>query len=179
MSSFDSLKRLLGFTESPRQQLMGRLTALDFDRAFASIATHPELKTQRAKDGRTVLSECAAHGLTPAVKWLLENQFAVDLRDADGASPLHSATILMAADICTLLLDAGADVNALDAEGQTPLHWAAEIGATAVCRILLDRGALVNFKNHHRETALDLIDATLDDGTCRTLLEEHGAKPGQ
>jgi len=43
--------------------------------------------------------------------------------------------------MCTLLLDAGADVNALSDNGATPLHWAAGSGCADLVALLLRRGA--------------------------------------
>ena len=44
-------------------------------------------------------------------------------------------------EICSLLLDAGADVNALSGNGATPLHWAAGSGRADLAVLLLRRGA--------------------------------------
>jgi len=44
-------------------------------------------------------------------------------------------------DICSLLLDAGADINALSYNGATPLHWAAGSGRADLAALLLRRGA--------------------------------------
>jgi len=67
-----------------------------------------------------------------------------------GGSLLHVAAGSTAAfagagspreEMCTLLLDAGADVNALSDNGATPLHWAAGSGCADLVALLLRRGA--------------------------------------
>lgn len=167
-----SLKEILGLVKSPRHQLDDALLDGDFDKAFKLVSEYPALKTERdRKTGRTVMSEAAGNGLTEAVRWLLAREFTYDSRDTDGAYPIHAATILMSREIIEMLIQAGADPNTVDADGQTPLHWAAEIGATACCQALLAAGALPTLRNVHGETARDLVDPTLDDGTCAALLD--------
>ncbi len=51
------------------------------------------------------------------------------------------------ADVVTLLLGAGADVNLVSADGRTPLSIATRWGYSTVVKVLLDAGAAVNATN--------------------------------
>jgi ankyrin repeat protein len=62
----------------------------------------------------------------------------------DGTSPLHSASAGGHAEVATVLLKAGAEVNANDNGGRTPLHAAATGGRADVVTVLLKAGAEVN-----------------------------------
>jgi len=44
-------------------------------------------------------------------------------------------------DVCRLLLDKGAQVEAKSGGGWTPLHWASRQGHVEIVRLLCDRGA--------------------------------------
>ncbi|QGJ70565.1 Hypothetical protein PBC10988_22620 [Planctomycetales bacterium 10988] len=55
--------------------------------------------------------------------------------------PLHWAACQGQHEICQVLLDAGADVNAKDEDGLTPLHCAARQGHAVVAGLLIAHGA--------------------------------------
>ena len=65
--------------------------------------------------------------------------------DRAGSTLLHHAAAFGTLDTMTVLLDAGADVNAKNRRRSTPLHWA--VHDEARVRLLLARGAAVNAKN--------------------------------
>ncbi|CAN0394631.1 unnamed protein product, partial [Laminaria digitata] len=56
-------------------------------------------------------------------------------------TPLHWAASFGHADLCSLLLNEGADVNRCNNEGTTPLHEASKGGHADVVRLLLEQGA--------------------------------------
>ena len=69
-----------------------------------------------------------------------------------GSTPLHHAAGFGTLETMTLLLDAGADVNAKNRRRSTPLHWA--LHDEAKVRLLLARGAAVNAKQVEGRTPL-------------------------
>ncbi len=72
---------------------------------------------------------------------LLERGSPVNVRSADGATPLMNAVQTGSVRQVTFLLDRGADPNAADARGFTSLHRAAEMGKMELAKMLLARGA--------------------------------------
>ncbi|MFO0599997.1 MAG: ankyrin repeat domain-containing protein [Myxococcaceae bacterium] len=90
------------------------------------------------------LGEAAFARDVEAVRALLEAGAAVDARDADGRTALHSAVMVNELAIVELLLRAGADPSAADAVGDVPLHFAAQHPARLpVLRLLLARAPQV------------------------------------
>ncbi|KAL4402174.1 palmitoyltransferase Akr1 [Malassezia pachydermatis] len=85
---------------------------------------------------------CAQRGDVPALEALLDAGVDVNLRDADGVTPLHWAAINAHVACCEWLLERGADVHCQGGQLQaTPLHWAARRGHTQVLSLLLAHGA--------------------------------------
>jgi ankyrin repeat protein len=81
-------------------------------------------------------------------KHIERDPLAVYQRGWIGDTPLHWPSHNNYAEIVTMLLDAGADIEAdeINCYGGKPLHWASEHAPEAV-RVLLDRGANVNSRN--------------------------------
>ena len=62
----------------------------------------------------------ALHGQTEVVRLLIESGVDVNIKNGDGATPLHSAAFLGRVDVAKLLLENGADIKARDNDGATP-----------------------------------------------------------
>lgn len=80
-----------------------------------------------------------------------------------GNTALHHAALLGHIDICTLLLEASADVNATaTSDGATPLHKAAQGDHTEVVRLLLSHSADRNALNSVLTSLLLLSNTSFD-----------------
>ena len=87
--------------------------------------------------------------------------------------------------VASLLLDAGADINAQKNNGTTILHDAAENGFLELASLLIDRGANVEAKDNDGRTPLHgafggVIDpitksANMPNEDVASLLLDHGA----
>ena len=96
----------------------------------------------------------AREGWTEIVRKHIERDpLAVHQRGWIGDTPMHWACHNNFAEIVTLLLDNGADIEADEINwiGGKPLHWASE-HAPATTKILLDRGAEVNSRNERKDS---------------------------
>jgi hypothetical protein len=95
--------------------------------------------------GRTQLYYFCEKGMTSSVKRMLEMK-SIDVEARKGGRENGSTCLTNAArkghlDICRLLIDKGADIEAEDREGWTPLHLVARRGHIEIARLLCDRGA--------------------------------------
>jgi hypothetical protein len=81
-------------------------------------------------------------------KHIERDPLSVHQRGWIGDSPLHWPSHNNYTEIISVLLDAGADIEAdeINCYGGKPLHWASEHAPAAV-RLLLNRGAAVNSRN--------------------------------
>ena len=100
------------------------------------------------------------------------------LRDEEDAStPLHHAAWKGHPEVATVLLDAGADVNAQSTNGHyggTPLHCAAHGNQSAVARLLIERGADLNVQSCNGRTPLE--ETTFHKATtAANVLKRAGA----
>jgi len=110
-------------------------------------------------------------------KHIERDPLAVHQRGWIGDTPLHWPSHNNHAEIVTMLLDAGAEVEAdeINCYGGKPLHWASEHAPAAV-RVLLDRGADVNSRNRkadsefHGMTPLIMNATQKDDCSAVTQL---------
>jgi len=98
-----------------------------------------------------------------SLKFLIENgkgKVNVEMvnKEAKGYHAIHFAAGSKdnAVELLTLLLDAGADINALNDNGQTALHIAVFWNNVDAVKLLLDRGADKTIKNKSGRTAADL-----------------------
>jgi ankyrin len=116
----------------------------------------------------------AAKGLdAPAIRVLLAKGARLDLANSRGMTPVMAAAGLGSVDAdtrgfylsedverraiesLTLLLAAGADINAKDSRGLTPLHEAARWGWNDVVRFLVEHGADLNARDNRGNTPVD------------------------
>ena len=103
----------------------------------------------------------------------LENGADVNFHNRHGVRALHYTTTV---EICKILIEHGADIEARESCGRTALHLAVNFGAVEVGRFLLEHGAKVD--------AVDMTDKTplftaLEEGNydfCKLLLK-YGADP--
>lgn len=76
-------------------------------------------------------------GRVEIVLTLLANGARLDVRDAQGSTPLHHAALCADMAVAVMLIEAGAVIDALDADGHTPLARAALAGNAGMADLLL------------------------------------------
>jgi ankyrin repeat protein len=118
----------------------------DVDRLGALLDDDPPLAKQWSEDGFTPLHFAAFFGHPAAAKLLIKRGAELEARSTNrefafDATPLHSASAAGRRDVCEVLLDAGADVNAVQHGGYTALLDAAANGNAELVDFLLERGA--------------------------------------
>lgn len=120
------------------------------------------------------LLEAAARSDLEEVRQLLSAGASPDLCNEDGLTALHQCCIDDLGEVVTLLLEAGAGVNARDAELWTPLHAAATCGHRHLVELLVARGANLLAVTSDGDMPYDLCEdeATLD--CLETAMAEQG-----
>jgi methionyl-tRNA formyltransferase len=83
----------------------------------------------------------------------------INYTNGDGWTPLMMAAYRGDLDVCSALVEAGADVNLANQNGTTPLMYAKNCGVRSddfsVCKLLLDSGADVQQKDLFLRTVVD------------------------
>lgn len=116
------------------------------------------------------------------IQMLLEAGANVNLANITGATPLMISSKQVDLAIGTLLINAGADVNAVDNEGESALFWifvsdvAEDIDVMTMAELLLDHGATVDLKSSNEITPL-MKAATGNLVETMQALVVYGANP--
>ena len=124
-----------------------------------SLIADPQLDVAHNRDGWYALHLASRSGSASLVRLLIHSGGASSRirSSASAQTPLHVAAARGHAEVVSVLLDAGADIDAMDSDGVTPIAMAAASGHTAVVRTLLDRGANYTIQTRRlQETPLHL-----------------------
>ncbi|XP_012258103.2 E3 ubiquitin-protein ligase MIB2 isoform X2 [Athalia rosae] len=116
-------------------------------------------------------------GVAAVKEFLRRNPGKVDAR-ASRAGGGDKTCLQIAAhqgqrEICSLLLDAGASLQAVDEDGDSPLHYAAFGNQPEIMELLLARGAVVDAVNNSRCSALH-VAVNKQHAACVRILLHHG-----
>lgn len=71
-----------------------------------------------------------------------------------GTSILHMAIEKKDHELCTFLIEKGADVNLILKNGDSPLHLASRFGNLEMVKLLLNLGVNIDAQNHKLESPL-------------------------
>ena len=132
-------------------------------------------RVQQAKKEKSLIEAVEKDDVEQLNLFILGGADVNNVKDPNGMTLLHLAIRYGHADIATLLINKGADVNAMDEHTytKTPLHWAAMKGHTAVAELLIARGADVNAHGTYGHTPmqyaagrghLDVVELLLSKG---------------
>ena len=118
----------------------------DVERLRTLLDDNAALANAWSEDGFTALHFTAFFGHPDAAKLLTERGADLEARSTNeqfalDAAPLHSASAAGQLEVCGVLLDAGADVNAVQHGGYTALLDAAANGNMELVDFLVERGA--------------------------------------
>ncbi|KAK1764327.1 ankyrin repeat-containing domain protein [Phialemonium atrogriseum] len=125
---------------------------------------YPRYNSERSRASALLLA--AVGGFMDVVDELLKSGITTVLKDTDGNSPLHLATLRQHPDIIAHLLVAKFesaaifDVNAANESKWTPLHLAAKSGRLQSLLTLLDHGARLEDTTDDGQTALHVAVAS-------------------
>lgn len=122
------------------------------------LRADPALATTFAPDGFTALQLAAFMGSIGSVRALLAAGAEVETvaRNPMAIRPLHAAAAGRHLEICRLLVERGADVNAVQRDSFTPLQEAAQNGDEPLVELLLGAGADRSARTDGGKTAADL-----------------------
>ncbi|XP_062989338.1 fibronectin type 3 and ankyrin repeat domains protein 1 [Elgaria multicarinata webbii] len=108
--------------------------------------------------GCTAMHWAVDGGYCDVIEWMIQDGCEVDPKDTglEWTPLMRLCAITGKADVATLLIDAGADVNVKDKDGKTPLMVAALNNQEELVKLLLERGADPDVKNEFGKGALEM-----------------------
>jgi ankyrin repeat protein len=140
------------------------------------IDSHPSARgdaKQTPKALPAALAKAIRDGDLKAVGAQLDAGVDVNVRDANGNTPLLLAAVYAGPECVELLLKKGADVNAANKAGATPLMRAATDFAKS--KLLIDAGADVKTKSAFGKTAIMIAALKYGNSKAVKLLLDKGA----
>ncbi|CAG9771421.1 unnamed protein product [Ceutorhynchus assimilis] len=109
------------------------------------------------KQQTSLIYACNWHSDPHLIRILLKFGAEMEIKDFDGRTALHWASLRGHTAVVNSLLENGANVNAQINDGETPLHLATLCNRQQVVLTLLQHGALyLSIKNKQQESALDI-----------------------
>lgn len=129
-----------------------------------ALLTNKAFINSKSRVGRTALHLAAMNGFTHLVKFLIKDHNAViDILTLRKQTPLHLAAASGQMEVCQLLLELGANIDATDDLGQKPIHVAAQNNYSEVAKLFLQQHP-------------SLVNATSKDGnTCAHIAAMQGS----
>ncbi|XP_074029329.1 uncharacterized protein isoform X1 [Leptinotarsa decemlineata] len=129
-----------------------------------SLLSHKAFINSKSRNGRTALHLAAMNGYIHLVQFLIKDHNAViDILTLKKQTPLHLAAAAGQIEVCKLLLDLGADIDATDEDGQKPIHDACQNNHSEVAKLFLQQHP-------------SLVMATTKDGnTCAHIAAAKGS----
>eukprot|EP01064_Diplonema_japonicum_P026081 TRINITY_DN3749_c0_g2_i1.p1 TRINITY_DN3749_c0_g2~~TRINITY_DN3749_c0_g2_i1.p1 ORF type:complete len:344 (+),score=27.40 TRINITY_DN3749_c0_g2_i1:77-1108(+) len=115
----------------------------------------------RDKTGGTLLHKVVSLAWMEGVQFLFRRNpdvvsTHVHSKDKGERTPLHCAAKLGNNELCSFLLENGADINSRDNQDLTPLHYVARRGYCSCAELLLEYGALTEVVSSEGRTPLQL-----------------------
>ena len=129
--------------------------------------------SMRFGDGETLLHIYARNGYTGFVRFLINKNIPIDVKNMASSTALHEAVRSGKVDTAILLIKSGADPNARDASGNTALHLVMpEASRSTLFSELLAAGAKPNIKDNYGETPLHIAARIgMDENILQKLIE--------
>ncbi|KAF7990242.1 hypothetical protein HCN44_000047 [Aphidius gifuensis] len=118
----------------------------------------------KSRVGRTALHLAAMNGYTHLVRFLVQDySAAIDVLTLRKQTPLHLAASSGQLEVCKLLLELGASIDATDDLGQKPIHAAAMNNYSEVAQLFLQRHPSL------------VMACTKDGNTCAHIAAMQGS----
>ncbi|XP_066142061.1 serine/threonine-protein phosphatase 6 regulatory ankyrin repeat subunit B isoform X9 [Euwallacea fornicatus] len=126
-----------------------------------SLLTNKAFINSKSRNGRTALHLAALNGYVHLVKFLIKDHNAViDILTLKKQTPLHLAAGAGQIEVCKLLLELGADIDATDEDGQKPIHAACQNNFSEVAKLFLQQHpSLVMATTKHGNTCAHIAAA--------------------
>jgi ankyrin repeat protein len=124
------------------------------------LEEHPEFINTHSPDGFTPVALACYFENVDIANFLVEKGADPNIQanNGSGINALHAAVAKNNYELCNLLIENGAGVNAVQIQKVTALHSAAHRGNLSIVKLLIENGANANAKMDNGDTALSIAD---------------------
>jgi ankyrin repeat protein len=131
-----------------------------------------------SQDGYPPLCLAALFNQTEIAKLLIQHKANVTLiaRNVSRVTALQSAVAKENYELCSMLLEAGANPNVPQIQNATALHSAVHRGNLALCKLLIENGAFTSIEMNTGETAMSIAESKGNQEIKAYLMELEEAK---
>ncbi|MCH2547771.1 MAG: ankyrin repeat domain-containing protein [Alphaproteobacteria bacterium] len=151
-----------------------RLPAKIYKKEYSRDNGHlPEARYEHEYDAQLFLA--AGNDRVQVVRALLDTGRSIEMRNAEGDTPLVYAVRARGVNVMRMLLGRGANPNATNDRGITPLHYAIIANSPIMADALLEMGADPNMPDVNGVTPLMLASNKNDAAFTQSLIERGSA----
>lgn len=148
----------------------------DVDSIQICLKKNPKMVNDYSSDGFPALGLACFFNHYEAASLLINKGALINAASANAQKvmPIHAAASADSLELCTLLLDNGADVNARQQDDFTPLHAAAQNGNVKLVRLFLSHGSEVNARTISGLSPLQLAMESKNKQVIKVILDAGG-----
>ena len=148
----------------------------DVDSIQTCLEKNPKMVNTNSSDGFPALGLACFFNHYEAASLLIKKGALINAAstNAQKVMPIHAAASANSLELCALLLDHGADVNARQQDEFTPLHAAAQNSNVELVRLFLSHGSEVNVRTISGLSPLQLAMESKNKQIIKLILDAGG-----
>jgi len=169
---------------------MNRLSGREYHLTWLKqrVESSGDINKHTGKKYETLLHDASSCNDMEGIKYLVEANADINIRDSRNNTPLHNTTSNYNPDINIVkyLVEHGASVSSVNFSFCTPLTNASKVNNIEIVKYLVECGAPIDYVDYHGQTSLhhaainhsvDIMKYLVESGASLNIRDEHGNTP--